>query len=261
MSKKIVKYLFAFVAMFFATVTSSFAIEMSVDDLWTEIDEIDPNADYAYVIGNYAYTSSYILDTKDLMLAARSIDVEDTDGKTKNDPIFNEMSVPLIRKIYDDNFEMAGWERGKNFVGTVQVKDVVDIDYINYQKITEKETFTITYRVDGQEVAMDEVKDGGKITEPLAAEEREGYKFVGWYKGNEEFDFNSTIKGNVVLDAKYLNYTNIDEIVNFEAYSLYMMNQDDHRMTLDGNVLKYYIYDLDEFSSINIAGIENVILA
>ncbi len=64
--------------------------------------------------------------------------------------------------------------------------------------------------------------DNGKITEIITEEgekikefipQKEGYKFIGWFKNNEKFDFNTRIYSNITLTSKYEKDINIVEIL------------------------------------------------
>ena len=54
----------------------------------------------------------------------------------------------------------------------------------------------------GSEVASGTVK-GGKIAKPEAPT-RKGYKFLGWYLEDKAYDFNTEVKDNMTLKAKWL---------------------------------------------------------
>ena len=63
--------------------------------------------------------------------------------------------------------------------------------------------YTVTLdRADGSEAESVSVKEGRKLempSQPL----REGYKFLGWYEGEELFDFDKRINGNTALTARW----------------------------------------------------------
>lgn len=54
----------------------------------------------------------------------------------------------------------------------------------------------------GAGVAPVSVKIGDKVKEPVLPENDE-YKFIGWYKDGEKFDFNTPIKEDTYLEAKW----------------------------------------------------------
>lgn len=75
---------------------------------------------------------------------------------------------------------------------------LVSILYFTYFR-TVKVSFTAKI---GPGVAPITVKVGDTIDEPILPANDE-YKFMGWYLDNEKFDFNTPIKKNINLEAKW----------------------------------------------------------
>lgn len=66
-----------------------------------------------------------------------------------------------------------------------------------------KAIYTVSFNTDGGEiVSSKQVKDGENVSEPTNPS-KEGYKFLGWYLGDEIFDFTTPIKENITLEAKW----------------------------------------------------------
>lgn len=66
-----------------------------------------------------------------------------------------------------------------------------------------KTIYTISFNTDGgNEVVSQEVKEGGKINKPTDPT-KEGYEFLGWYLNGEYFDFESSVKKNLELEARW----------------------------------------------------------
>ena len=64
-------------------------------------------------------------------------------------------------------------------------------------------TYTVTFDSDGgSAVASQTIEDEKKATKP-ADPTKNGYEFAGWYNGNTEFDFNTSITGDLTLKAKW----------------------------------------------------------
>ena len=63
------------------------------------------------------------------------------------------------------------------------------------------EYYEITFIVDGQ-VEKVTVKENETV-KPMNAPEKEGYNFLGWYSGEEKYDFNKKITKDIALTAKY----------------------------------------------------------
>lgn len=66
-----------------------------------------------------------------------------------------------------------------------------------------KTEYTVSFNsVGGQVVTSQEIEDG-KYAQKPADPTREGYKFLGWYLGDELFDFSKPITGDITLTAKW----------------------------------------------------------
>ena len=78
---------------------------------------------------------------------------------------------------------------------------VIAIIAIIYFMYFRSVTVSFTAKI-GAGIAPVTVKIGEKITEPEAPES-DDYKFLGWYLDGEKFDFNTPIKKNINLEAKW----------------------------------------------------------
>ena len=67
--------------------------------------------------------------------------------------------------------------------------------------ITRREKYAVVY-VDGESISVDVVKEGVKATEKIINDR----KFLGWYLEEQKYDFETEIKGNIILRAKYDNF-------------------------------------------------------
>ncbi len=61
--------------------------------------------------------------------------------------------------------------------------------------------YVITY-IDGETRKTQKVKEGS-LAPNLTNQEQEGFKFLGWYDGNQLYDFNKPVNSDLVLEAKY----------------------------------------------------------
>jgi len=62
----------------------------------------------------------------------------------------------------------------------------------------------VTFNTDGGEpVDVQNVKDGEKIDTNKVNTSKDGYKFLGWYSGDEKFDFETIITKDITLTAKW----------------------------------------------------------
>ena len=134
MIKKYSKIILLTLLLFFVFITTVNAKEVTLDELAQEVKEFEPNATYVYVIGEYAFTSTHILTTQDVMLAARSIEVSENSGSTNEDPIYNEMTIGYFECTYDDEWNINGLEYVTNLVGTTAAKEKYEINYIDHNE-------------------------------------------------------------------------------------------------------------------------------
>ena len=125
--KKYSKYLLLFIITFIIAILPVSAREMTIQELGEYIAEKNEDASFFYLIGEYAYTSEYILDTQDMMLAARSIKVADG-GDKKSDPIYGKMTIFVVERTYK-GMTPTGWEVSSNYVGndTITMNSKFDI--------------------------------------------------------------------------------------------------------------------------------------
>ena len=67
-----------------------------------------------------------------------------------------------------------------------------------------KQTFTVSFEVDGSRYATARVKDGEKITDEIETPSKVGYSFIGWYEGETLIDLSTyVVTHNVTLVAKF----------------------------------------------------------
>ena len=64
--------------------------------------------------------------------------------------------------------------------------------------------YTVTFDSNGgTEVKSQKIESGKKATEPETNPTKEGYGFAGWYNGETVFDFDTAIKADITLKAKW----------------------------------------------------------
>lgn len=96
--------------------------------------------------------------------------------------------------------------------------------YAHFSQTTNK--YTVTFDSDGgTAVDAQTIEYGGKATEPTAISKATdptySYKFLGWFNGDTEFNFNTEIHENVALKAHWSNIPNYD-------YALANSQNNDH---------------------------------
>ena len=88
--------------------------------------------------------------------------------------------------------------------GTDGGEDQTPDDTDDTESSEQTETYTVTFDSgNGNAVAPQQVEKGQMAT-PVTDPTKEGYKFLGWYLGGEEFDFNTPITANITLTARWL---------------------------------------------------------
>ena len=141
--KKYKLFVFAIAIAIMSVITVN-AREMTISELGQEaIDqykESDQDVGYIYVIGEYAFTSQYDIKTEDIMLAAKSINlngqtpVKFVEDSTELSDAYKKMVINTIRAKVDDDFNISGWEISDAAVGTANLvaENKFNIRYIDY---------------------------------------------------------------------------------------------------------------------------------
>ena len=76
---------------------------------------------------------------------------------------------------------------------------VAEIDAI--EKVEAIKEYTVKFVVDGKATDV-KVAEGEKASKPQDPT-KEGYKFLGWYVGEDEYDFEDAVNGDLELTAKF----------------------------------------------------------
>jgi len=78
--------------------------------------------------------------------------------------------------------------------------------------IFKNKTYTVTFNTDGGSIIeVQKLNRGEQIIKPLDPE-KEGYEFIGWYLDGKPYYFDTTIKDDVELVAKWQKKTNLETI-------------------------------------------------
>ncbi len=199
-----IKYLFVLMLMtFLGTIGNVRAVNITSDELGDTIESIKPDASFAYIIGKYVYTDEMVMSTKDIMLGTLSIDLTDKDGKTNKDSIYNEMRILYAEWVGTDAEGHSKWNI-KNYIGSGDIPTSYDLRYVDYQEVKEAIKYTVTFDNDGTTNSV--MVREGKVVDKPTAPTKEGYKFIGWYNGEEAYDFTSPVTSDLTLIAKYMPY-------------------------------------------------------
>ena len=153
--KKVKHLVFALLATLLSIVTVN-AKQMTAKELGEEATKIAPKARFIFVIGKYAYTSTYDkFNIQDVMLA--SSDSIELDKKGNMKDLVSTMTIYRIDRTYDKNYKPTGWSIGTNEIGngkalgTTKSQKKIDIRYIDYVPMQEESKFNITYDIDADE--------------------------------------------------------------------------------------------------------------
>ncbi len=137
--KKYGKFLVGFLLSLIVIIMPVKAKEMTLDELNKEIEIIDKNAIYVYIIGDYAFTSTYNLSLKDIMLASTSIK---TEGVTEVNDLKGKIHIDLLIKTD------AGLEGDVSPLGDAALakEATVNIKYINYTLIPDDTPYEPSFK-------------------------------------------------------------------------------------------------------------------
>ena len=84
-----------------------------------------------------------------------------------------------------------------------------------WEKIDEQDgTFLVKFYSSGSIINLQVVKLGEKILEPTLPM-RSGYTFLGWYDGENKYDFGDEVTSNIVLQAKWEKSNQKEELVYY----------------------------------------------
>ena len=202
MIKKCSKVLFTILCTFFISLTVTYAKEYTLEELAEAVKEVEPDATYVYVIGEYVFTSEHILTTQDTMLAARTIKTSLNSGTTADDPIYNEMAIVYLEGVLDeDTWELTGFEFVESVVGIATAQNKYEINYIDYEVIETPE-YQVVFKNGNDFLATETLAAGTQvqmITDDLEAGiTKDDYTLVGWMnEATEEMvDENTVVDGN-----------------------------------------------------------------
>lgn len=256
--KKYSKYLFVSILSFFFSLTITYAKEYTLTELAERVKEIEPNASYVYVIGEYAFTSSHILSTQDAMLAARSIKVNDVSGAVEGDPIFDEMAIVFLNGIVDSNFDLVNFEFRNAIVGDATAQETYDIKYIDYED-AEFEMYDLMFIDENQELLNVRVRENTKIAlylDDVKIADKEGYRFDGWKNqttGEMLDEAMDTVTSNVTYEAVWVKTT--ETVTNEEEFIKALADKDIDTIIL-GNDIEID-FSLVAYKNVLIDGTEN----
>lgn len=141
-------------------------------------------------------TSNKIID-----LTKEFIGIDDEDGEFNlNDDNFKIDSLPIINGKYVSGIYKLNYEL-KDSDGNVQ-KGIVNVT-------VEAALYTVTFYYDDG-IQKIKVKENERITAPNVS--KSGYKLIGWFNKDKQFDFTTPITDDVTLVAKWEK----NKVINIE---------------------------------------------
>ena len=100
-----------------------------------------------------------------------------------------------------EGYTFLGWYVGEEAYDFGSVTADVTVTAKFEEKSPEVKEFTVKFVADG-EVTETKVKEGEKAVKPIDPV-KEGYVFLGWYVGEEAYDFENAVTADVELVAKF----------------------------------------------------------
>ncbi len=144
---------------------------------------------------------------------AKKIILEYDDGSDKMD----KYDRHLVWVYYDDHFlqeELISLGYAKvaylygNYAYTTDLQNLEIVAKSNkvglwsdYDFYDTDQKYTVTFSYDGKNKKVSVFE--GNTVNPIDDPKKEGYKFLGWYLGNEKYDFANIVTSDLKLEAKY----------------------------------------------------------
>ena len=222
MVKNIRKILVIATIVFLGFLTNTtLAAKLNIEEFKEEVENINKYADYVYIIGKYAFTSASQLNIQDVMLSARSIQVEPEDGETNGTTVFGKMTIHELEPILDENDTTIGWKIVDNIVGDTKLlldkENSINIEYIDYNKLVNKYRVTFKNGYDDEDEKIIKVEENKTIQADVMPQyTRNGYQFKGWYKpdGTEFKPGKTQVTEDMILVAKWYEIVDMSNLLN-----------------------------------------------
>ena len=130
---------------------------------------------------------------------------------------YDEEKALSENKFLREGYNFVGWNIEKDGTGTsyedkATVKNLTSEhnDTVELFAQWEIKTFTVTFDTDGgSEVPSQTVEYKDKVDSNIEAPTKEGYRFAGWYLGNDTYNFNAEVTEDITLKAHWeaITYT------------------------------------------------------
>ncbi len=119
----------------------------------------------------------------------------------KNDEVIKIKQGDLLKvdAPQKKGYKFIGWQKEDKtmFVDTSPIKEDMTL------RATYKTIYTVIFTSDDQQIQKSEVLEGEKVKQPNIQPSKTGYNFLGWFNGEEQFNFNKPITSDLTLVAKF----------------------------------------------------------
>lgn len=123
------------------------------------------------------------------------------DARTNTDQYMVEI---LGYHVVDGKTELF-YKSHRNFIDFIVDQDTQATVAASYVfQVAVEQSYTVAFDADGGTAVEPVVVEAGEaVKEPAPAPEKEGYRFLGWYLGEEKFDFSTPVTAPLCLKAKW----------------------------------------------------------
>ena len=210
---------------------------------------VDPEKECYIFVGWYDGEEAYDFEkavTKDVELVAKFEEVKVeysvtfvVDGEKSEVKVAEGEKASKPADPEKVGYVFLGWYVGDeeyNFENVV----ISDLEVVaKFEEV--KVEYTVSFVADGKEVTKQTVKEGEKASKP-ADLEKVGYVFLGWYVGEEAYDFDATVTADITLTAKFEEVELVYQI-SFGEYDLF--EGDTLKVSIESNINVEFEYTLD----------------
>ena len=151
------------------------------------------------VTGNITVTAKFDVNSYQV-----TFDIDGTTEKVVTinygDKIGDEMPADPVKEGY----VFKGWFNGEEEITKdTEVKGIFTATAKFEEKVPEN--FTVTFVSDGKTVYMADILEGTTIGDANIPNDRvkDGYTFKGWFNGDDEVKADTTVTGNITVEAKF----------------------------------------------------------
>lgn len=112
-------------------------------------------------------------------------------------------NIKEINKPTKDGYLFLNWEKdGLEYDDASPITDDITLNATWVLIPNPTKTYTVSFNF-GDEIKKMSVKENDKVLEPKEIPHKDKHKFIGWYDGEELYDFNAPVVKDFVLVAKF----------------------------------------------------------